>query len=73
MFTLYWTRVINSTKVELSKTFETGEDALHYLYGNFFLGARGVDSHGLHYQLVETEYFDAELEQDCVRLSWECE
>lgn len=71
MYRLFVGRVINSKPCDiLMREFSTLESAASYLYGVYFLTAYCLDESGNRYELIETEYFDEELDADCVRLSF---
>jgi hypothetical protein len=74
MYKLYTKRVIKSQNVDLFMgEFDSLTLAAHFLYGAGFLLDAYCIKDDTRYNLVESDYFDQELGQDCVELSFEQE
>lgn len=75
MYKLYTRRVISSTPCEICigeyDSLAQCTRAIHSC--GFYLSAYVIGPNGERYKELEVEYFDTELEADCVSIEWERE
>jgi hypothetical protein len=71
MYKLYCKRVIGGVHCEpMVGEFPTLDAAARWLYGAYWLDAYCIGDDGQRYNVDESDYYDEEVEADCVRLSW---